>query len=636
MRIGNRLVWKLKPVVLAIITVVIVGIGVTMIVLNQRYALEAARGVLLLNAAFIRNGIEDRMLRGDCEQALGLVAELARHVASDNDISLVSHPSGREAVPSRQPASAPLRRGHHSCAVCHAEAARPAHSVLSRDVLVTGADGRRLLEVVTPLPNQPACRTAACHQHAGAGPVLGLLRMDYSLEAFDALMRRQTPVLALAALLAILLAAAALTALFRWGLARPLRGLTAGLGALASGDLGFRFPTQRDDEFGLVEESFNRMADRIQLQQREIRRGLEYLEATVENTVDLVITVNRDGLIQTFNRGAEQALGYRRDEVIGQRVQMLFADPREREVAIARLEERDSVTNWETRFKTKDDRICHVLITLSRLRDRQGNLIGTLGISKDITNEKELQSKLAQAEQAAAIGRAVTAIQHAVKNMLNTLRGGLYIVRVGAKKGSPEQIDEGCAMLEEGLARITGLSHNMLKYAREWRIEPEPVDLRVLVDRILVAVGQTARERAVKIHADIAADLGPVSCDPHLVHMGLMDIISNAFDALELKHYEAGETPEIAIRMRRSPDGGHAVIEIQDNGAGMPPEVAANVFTPFFSTKKKWGTGLGLALTQRIITLHDGTIAVESEPGRGSNFRITLPLGTRDINMGAG
>jgi two-component system C4-dicarboxylate transport sensor histidine kinase DctB len=105
-----------------------------------------------------------------------------------------------------------------------------------------------------------------------------------------------------------------------------------------------------------------------------------------------------------------------------------------------------------------------------------------------------------------------------------------------------------------------------------------------------------------------------------------MDITSNALDACDLKEFSDGEDPEILIRVYRSEDGRWAVIELIDNGVGMTPDVRTNVFTPFFSTKKKTGTGLGLALTSRVIELHNGKIVVESEPQKGSVFRITLPL----------
>ncbi len=430
----------------------------------------------------------------------------------------------------------------------------------------------------------------------------------------------------LAAVLALILAGGGMLWLFRRLLARPLHRLTAGIETLAAGDLSFRFPATREDEFGMVEESFNDLADQIQAHQTELKRGRDYLESIVENSADIIITVNTRGFIQSFNHGAEQALGYRSTEVLGQRIEMLFDDPRERDMAIARLQEQDNVTNWETRFKAKDGGIRNVLLTISRLRNRSGELIGTLGISKDITVEKDLQEKLIQSEQAAAIGRAVTAIQHAIKNMLNTLRGGLYVVRVGQKKNQEERIREGCEMIDEGLSRISDLSFNMLKYAREWKVEPEPIDLTDVARQISVAVKQTAKERGVKVSTEVDESLPAVSCDPSLIHMCLMDIVSNALDACELKDYHEYETPEIVIRVLGHPQGKKAVVEIQDNGGGMTQEVIENVFTPFFSTKKKWGTGLGLALTARIIDLHNGKIVVESEPEQGALFRITLPI----------
>jgi PAS domain S-box-containing protein len=625
MRIGHRLVYKLNMVVLVIIVAVILGYGISVVMLSRRFALQGTREVLRFSSASVSEGLIELMQSGRSQEALAFVADFARERGDHGEVSLMRHPDG-DIVVGRQPNPHGSSLRQEACRLCHLDEKRPQLSVRPGSVVAERPGLGRYLAVATPIVSRPGCGTTGCHAEVAAGEVMAVLRTDYSLAAFDGLMRSTTGAMGLAAVAALLVSGVVLTLVLRRTLARPLHRVVNGLGALGSGELSYRFDVQRDDEIGLVERSANRLAGRIERQQREIRRALEYLEAIVENTADLVITVNRSGLIQTFNRGAEQALGYERNEVIGRPVEMLFADPRERQLAIARLQERDNVTNWETRFKTRDDCICSVLLTLSRLRDRHGNLIGTMGISKNITTEKELQNKLTRAEQEAAIGRAVTGIQHAVKNMLNTLRGGLYIVRVGDRKGQPEKVAEGCEMIEEGLERISGLSLNMLRYAREWRIEPEPVELRELIRRLLLAVGQTAEERGIRLKTEMDDSLRRVSCDPRLVHMGIMDIVSNALDACETKEYGPGEQPEIVIRLRRDAENRCAVIEIADNGIGMTPEVVANVFTPFFSTKKKWGTGLGLALTDRVIALHDGTIAVESRPHQGSTFRITLPL----------
>jgi two-component system, sporulation sensor kinase E len=626
MRRRNRLAWKLSVVVLAIVSVVIFGIGYIGKIVSHRFGLEATRSVLQFNSASIRSGINELMMSRNRAGVWVFIGDISRRSTTYQDISLVSHPAGQVVVSQLLNTGTVLSEDDTSCKHCHVSESQPAVVVEAGERVMTGVSGYRVLQVVTPILNGPDCRSADCHKHTEAGAVLGFLRTEYSLASFDALMKNLSILLTLAAIVAIGLCIGTLLLMFRRFLARPLRRVVAGIEALGDGDLDFRFPAVQDDEIGLVEDSFNEMADQIQAQQRELRRARDYMESMVENSADLIITVNTKGLIQTFNRGAEQALGYKRMEVIGQRIEKLFADPQERDVAIARLREQDNVTNWETRFKTKDDKVRHVLLTISRLRNRSGELIGTLGISKDITVEKDLQRKLFESEKAAAIGRAVTAIQHAVKNMLNTLRGGLYVLQVGQKKGQQERIAEGCAMIEEGLSRISDLSLNMLKYAREWKIEPEPVDLAGMIQKIVVGMRQTASERGVTMRTELDESLSPVMCDPRLIHMGLMDIVSNALDACWLKEYRDDESPEIMIRVHRSADNQSTVIEIQDNGIGMTQEVIENVFTPFFSTKKKWGTGLGLALTARIIDLHDGVIDVESEVDKGAVFRITLPL----------
>ncbi len=636
MKIRGRLVWKLSVVVLGIVCVIILGSGYFGNLLSRQYALDAVRSIMHSNSASIVNRIDHLLMRHNNEATLEFLEDMTHRNTALQNINLVSHPFGQIITPQLQFTGTKLDRNDYSCTMCHVTDDLPAEIQDSSDRVLDGSDGSRVVQVITPILNKPSCRTAACHQHAEAGPVLGILRTEYSLSSFDDLMKDLHLLLALAATLAVCLSFGTLLMMFRRFLANPLRQLVTGISTFADGDLGFRFSSVRNDEIGLVEDSFNVLADQIQSHQTELRRAKDYLESIVENTADLVITVNTSGFIQTFNHGAELALGYKRSEVIGQRIEILFDNPQERDTAIARLQEQDSVTNWETRFKTKSGQIRNVLLTISRLRTRRGELLGTLGISKDITIEKDLQNQLIQSEKDAAIGRAVTHIQHAIKNMLNTLQGGLYVVRVGHKKNQQKRIVEGCEMIEEGLSRISDLSLNLLKYAREWRVEPEAVDLTSIIEKIIVAVSQTARERGISIRTEIDDTLPNVHLDPRLIHMGLMDLVSNALDACELKDYEEWEHPEIVICVYRKLDGKSIVISIADNGIGMTPEIRDNVFTPFFSTKKKWGTGLGLALTSRIIGLHEGTIAVESELEMGAIFLITLPIEGPGQTLGGG
>ena len=365
--------------------------------------------------------------------------------------------------------------------------------------------------------------------------------------------------------------------------------------------------------------------------QDELRDAKQYLEGMVEHSADIIIAVNSEGLIETFNHGGEEALGYRREEVIGTRIESLFVDPGERHVAAARLEGTDDVTNYETRLLAKDGQIRNVLLTLSRLFDAEGNPIGTIGISKDITREKKLQRELIQSQKFAAIGEAVTGIQHAIKNMLDALNGGAYLVRVGMGKDNRERIEEGLAMVEEGIELIRALSHNMLYFAREWKPELQKMDLDELIQSIRELNRQAAVDHGVALRHQASEGFPPVMCDPKLIHMATTDILVNAIDACTEKQYADGQSAEIVLGSYLEEGGDFAVIEVRDNGCGMTEEIRRNIFTPFFSTKSTLGTGLGLALTARIIRVHGGNILVDSEPDRGTTFRVRIPKdGPRD------
>jgi PAS domain S-box-containing protein len=632
----NRIAWKLSVIGVVVVTVVIIVTGFMNILIATHYARESARAVLEFNSSSILKGINKLMMSRNNDAVLELVKDMSSGRTIYRDIRLVSHLSGEVVVSRLGFEEGVLSKDDRTCAMCHMGEDPATTTADHLTEVVAGPNGDRVLNVVSPIRNVPSCQTADCHAHANSGPILGFLQADYALGDLDLLISKQTVHTVLVAVLAIILAAFALWFMLEQTLEKPIHKLVRGIQSLAANNLSFRFRAKREDEIGLVESSFNTMAARIQSYQAELRGAMEYLEGIVENSADIIITVNPEGLIQTFNKGAEQALGYRRQELIGQHIELLFADPRERDVAIARLQDQDNVTNYETRFLTKNKEVRNVLLTLSWLRDREGRPIGTFGISKDITIEKKLREQLIESEKVAAIGRAVTAIQHAIKNMLNTLNGGNYLLRLGLKKENPQRIEQGCGMIDEGVSRIRNLSLKMLEYAREWKVEQESTDLASLIGKVSGDLCHAADERGVRLCTDLTTALSPVLCDPQLIHMALMDIITNALDACALKDYESDETPEVTLQVQVSEDRQYAVIKIRDNGIGMTEEARENIFTPFFSTKEKWGTGLGLAITSRVIDLHRGNITVESEPGCGTVFRIALPLGGPDSVREAG
>ena len=200
------------------------------------------------------------------------------------------------------------------------------------------------------------------------------------------------------------------------------------------------------------------------------------------------------------------------------------------------------------------------------------------------------------------------------------------MVNIGLEGNDRALMREGWSMVQEGIAHITDLSSRMLQYVRDWEPDLEDTDLRILVTSVHFVGKETARKRGVEFRLDAPQVLPTIICDRELVHAALMDLVSNALDACVWKDYGESESPEVVLRIRCSEAGRTVEIEVQDNGQGMTETIRKNIFTPFFSTKNRIGTGMGLTLTSRIIHQHGGSIEVESEPNHGATFRISLPI----------
>jgi PAS domain S-box-containing protein len=635
----SRLVWKLIAAVVGILIAVVAFSGYVNNLICAHYSLESARASLRFNSESLVNGIGQLMMSRNNEGIEDLFVQMSRDSTDYGDIRLVPHHSGKVVV-SRfgldelPPERKTIEMKSWACGSCHDRDDLGGSEADVFDAVIEAPEGLRILSVMAPILNKQGCRTADCHAHATAPPILGFLNADYSLQRVDAMASERRMLIVVTVLVSLLLAILALWLMFTQMLEKPIRRLIAGTERIAAGQLDYRFDEKRNDEIGALEESFNAMTARIQAHRNELRGAMEYLGGMVENSADIIITGTPEGDIETFNRGAEEALGYSRAEMIGRPIESLFVDPRERRAIAARLEKTGSVKNYETALLTKDGQVRNVLLTLSYLRDRHGNPIGTIGITKDVTQEKKLLRELLQSQKLAAIGQAVTGIQHAVKNMLNALKGGAYLVRNGMAKDNRERITEGWAMVEEGIERIGHLSNNMLGYAREWKLDLQTVDLNDLMKKICDLNRQAAANEGVALRFESPAGLPAVSCDPKLIHMAVTDIVANAIDACTWKDYPAGESPEVVVANSLNEEDGFFVIEIRDNGCGMNEEIKRNIFTPFFSTKKTRGTGLGLALTARIIKLHAGEVFVDSEPNRGATFRVHLPREIREATDG--
>jgi signal transduction histidine kinase len=165
-----------------------------------------------------------------------------------------------------------------------------------------------------------------------------------------------------------------------------------------------------------------------------------------------------------------------------------------------------------------------------------------------------------------------------------------------------------------------------LDFARTRKLKLNPTDLGELAQKVHGISKAKFNGTGVELSVEVTPGLPPVLCDAEGVRSVVMDLISNSLDACSWKQYPAGQKARVILRVVPGARPGHIEVQVQDNGAGMPPEVRKRLFTPFFSTKEKKGTGMGLAVVSRIVESHEGETYVESEPGMGSTFRVSLPI----------
>lgn len=622
----SHVAWKVSGLYSAIIVLVLAGTAYLNSLDDRRETLEAAKNVSIIHSMTVIHSLHRFMETGDSHGVLYLIQKIAQDNPVYDDIQLISHTGEIVSSINKQQANS-IDQASWPCTECHLP---NEETVLSEfetvDKIVESRDGGKNLSIFTPVQFSSSCKNSNCHVDAIEGRPLGFVRVDYSLKSVNELVARHSYKTFIAVVIAVLLCIAVSWFLVHHLIGKRFQILIEGLRRVAKEDFNFRFSTGGNDEFSELASAFNEMIAKLSKTLRELKRTREYLEGIVEESADIIITVDPEGLIKTFNTGAERILGYSREEVIGKRIEMLFAHPEERDVAIAQLEYTDHVVNYETHFLTKNGSIRNVILTLSKLRRGDGTPVGTYGISKDITREKRLQRQLLQSEKMAALGQAITGIQHSIKNLLNVLKGGSYMVKTGLSKGDKKLLDEGWEMVEEGIAHMTDMASQMLRYARERRVRTQSTNITEMVKKISNMSEAGFKEKGVHLEIDLEKGLPSIMCDVELIHSVIMDLLSNSLDACEWKDYGATEKARVKLSVHRKCPDHYICIEVTDNGEGMSEEVQAKIFTPFFSTKKKKGTGMGLAMVARSVSSHRGRITVESVVGKGTTFKVLLPV----------
>jgi signal transduction histidine kinase len=234
--------------------------------------------------------------------------------------------------------------------------------------------------------------------------------------------------------------------------------------------------------------------------------------------------------------------------------------------------------------------------------------------------ETRYHHALVQAERLAAIGQTIAALSHHIKNILQGLRSGSEIMKMGMQEKKDDLLQKGWRITEKNQAKIYDLVMDMLSYSKERVPAVESTDLNEVVREVVELLTPRAAELGVALEASLADMLPVVQADPEGIHRALLNIVGNALDAAEGR-----PEPKVTVGTRAGDEGWLRII-VLDNGIGIPPEQVADIFRPFVSTKGARGTGLGLPVSRKILLEHGGDIVVQSQVNVGSKFTLKLPI----------
>ncbi len=353
-------------------------------------------------------------------------------------------------------------------------------------------------------------------------------------------------------------------------------------------------------------------------QLQELRQKQEINAGIIKSATDGIVTINEDHVIIGYNEGAEKMFGYSRDEALGQDLNILIPPPYKE---VHRGFVRRYVATREARVIGKHVRLkaqrrdgsefpMSISFSVAEIRD---NLYFT-GVIRDITEYQEMQDRLLQSERLAAVGNTVTHIAHEIKNPLLIIGG--FARQLLKIPGLDDKSRQKLNIIAEEVSDLEAMVAEMRDFVRLPAAVKSRGRLEEAISEALELFRDTFTENHVKINRVEDGPLPPLDFDPKQLRQVLINLFKNALEAMP-------RGGEITISTRVSEQ--NAEIVLADTGEGMDPEVAANIFQPYFTTKAQ-GTGLGLAICQSIIQGHGGSISVKSTPGKGTAFTVQLPL----------
>ncbi|MDA8432666.1 MAG: ATP-binding protein, partial [Nitrospiraceae bacterium] len=426
---------------------------------------------------------------------------------------------------------------------------------------------------------------------------------------------------------------------------------------------------QAIDKFSILDELYRVIGD--------LDGTTAYLKNVLDDSGDMIVTTDAGGLVVEFSRGGERILGYSRDEAVGRNAADFYVDPAERQRLLAMLGSGGMVHNYETRLKKKDGSIIDISLTLSPLRDKTGKVIGTVGVSKDITEDKRLRNELAKSNEELrdlnirledkviertrelekinweltranqVKARFISNMSHELRTPLNSILGFSEILIEETFGRLNDRQKRHVSNISASGKHLLQLVNNILDLAKieAGKIELSYEDFRVreAVEEVVMIMQSLSAKKSVRMEVEIDPAVSVFNADKVKFKQILYNLISNA-----IKFTPEGGAAGIKVGLASNRDAlipwavdGQDLMKVTvwDRGIGIREDNLERIFEEFEQvdpsfSKNYQGTGLGLALTKKLVELHGGQINARSVHGEGSEFTFYLPAAVPEAGAG--
>jgi PAS domain S-box-containing protein len=365
--------------------------------------------------------------------------------------------------------------------------------------------------------------------------------------------------------------------------------------------------------------------------ERELRETKEFLENVMQSSVDGIVATDMKGYITYLNRGMEEMLGYDREELLGRHISYCYVRGiQEARDVMGILRSRERTENYEMEVRRKDGEVLSIMTSAALLRDGEGHVMGTVGVFKDITEQKRLEAKLRETQahlvessKMRALGELVAAVAHELNNPIMASQTMLHVIMSDLEGGGPNR--DRLEIIRRCNDRIARIVDHLREFSRVSGGEFEELDVNKPIENALLIMGQQLIEHNVSLVKNLSDGLPKVLGDANQLEQVFLNLISNARDALDAVSGPKGLT--IASYAVGGDGGQWVVASVKDTGVGIPKELLGKVMEPFFTTKPVGrGTGLGLSLCFKIVEDHGGRLEIDSEPGVGTEVKVLLPV----------